>query len=499
MVQGTMSNAGKSLLTAGLCRVFRQDGYRVAPFKAQNMALNSWITGEGLEMGRAQVVQAEAAGVEPSVLMNPVLLKPTTDMGSQVIVLGEVRCTITAEKYYPYRKDLLPEVLDAYETLAARYDIIVIEGAGSPAEINLGEDDFVNMGLATKVRAPVLLVGDIDRGGVFAQLCGTMMLLTGREQEMVKALVINKFRGNIEILRPGLAMLEERAHTPVAGVLPFLNVDIEDEDSLTTRWSGKARDAALDIAVIRLPKISNFTDFFTLEATEGLSLRYVGDTRSLGRPDMIILPGTKNTISDLVWLRESGLETAILQLANRGTTVMGICGGYQMLGLEVTDGEGVELEGGGTINGLGLLPFNTVFLPEKQRKQISGRAEAFGGFPVEGYEIHMGRTLPARGAANGSANGSSDGAANGSPRNPEDFLVVEQNNVYGTYLHGVFDTAESRTALFAYLCKQKGIPPLAEHVFDLKKYKEEQFDILANAVRENLDMPFIYRILEAGV
>jgi adenosylcobyric acid synthase len=482
MVQGTMSNAGKSLLTAGLCRVFKQDGYRVAPFKAQNMALNSWITGEGLEMGRAQVVQAEAAGVEPSVLMNPVLLKPTTDMGSQVIVLGEVRCTISAERYYPYRKELLPEVLAAYETLAAKYDIIVIEGAGSPAEINLGEDDFVNMGLAEKVRAPVLLVGDIDRGGVFAQLCGTMMLLQEHEQNLVKALVINKFRGNIEILRPGLSMLEERAHKPVAGVLPYLDVDIEDEDSLTSRWSGKARDAALDIAVIRLPKISNFTDFFTLEATAGVSLRYVGDARSLGRPDMVILPGTKNTISDLLWLRESGLETAILQLANRGTTVMGICGGYQMLGLEVTDGEGVEIEGGGTINGLGLLPFNTVFLPEKQRKQVRGLAEAFGGFTVEGYEIHMGRTV----------------AAPHSPIDPENFLVVEQNNVLGTYLHGVFDTVESRTALFARLCEQKGIPPLSEHVFDLKKYKEEQFDILARAVRENLDMPFIYRILEAG-
>jgi adenosylcobyric acid synthase len=478
MVQGTMSNAGKSLLTAGLCRVFSKDGYRVAPFKSQNMALNSWITSEGLEMGRAQVVQAEACGIVPSVLMNPILLKPTTDMGSQVIVLGEVLGTMKASEYFDYKPKLLGQVLDAYERLAADNDIIVVEGAGSPAEINL-QDDFVNMGLAKKIRAPVLLAGDIDRGGVFAQLCGTLMLLEDDERDLVKALVINKFRGDPEILRPGLAMLEDRSGKPVAGVLPWLAVDIEDEDSLSERFAANSRDAALDVAVIRLPKISNFTDFFALEATSGVGVRYVQDRRSLGNPDLIILPGTKNTIADLKWLRESGLEAAILRLADEGTMVFGICGGYQMLGERVTDGEGVEIEGGGSMAGLGLLPLNTVFLREKQRKQVSGRVEAFGGVAVEGYEIHMGSSYAADGAE-------------------ERSLLVRKGDVYGTYLHGIFDSAECRAGLFAALCAKKGIPPLSEHVFDLRQYKEEQFDILEAAVRQYLDMPFIYRILEEG-
>ncbi|GHT85759.1 cobyric acid synthase [Spirochaetia bacterium] len=486
MVQGTMSNAGKSLLVTGLCRVFSRDGYRVAPFKSQNMALNSWITAEGLEMGRAQVVQAEACGISPSVLMNPILLKPTTDMGSQVIVMGEVIGTMKAEEYFYHRQPLLGRVLSAYETLAADNDIIVIEGAGSPAEINL-QDEFVNMGLAKKVRAPVLLAGDIDRGGVFAQLCGTLMLLEEEERDLIKALVINKFRGDLEILRPGLAMLEERSGKPVAGVLPWLSVDIEDEDSLSDRFTAKKRDtgkchAALDLAVIRLPKISNFTDFFALEAADGVGLRYVADLRTLGNPDLLILPGTKNTIADLKWLRESGLDAAILRLAESGTMIFGICGGYQMLGERVTDGEGVELEGGGSMAGLGLLPLRTVFLPEKQRKQVIGTVAAFGSgaVAVEGYEIHMGSTFTVDGTE-------------------ERSHLVQRGTVYGTYLHGFFDSAECRAGLFEYLCKKKGIPVLSTPVFDLRQYKEEQFTILENAVREHLDMPFIYRILEEGV
>jgi adenosylcobyric acid synthase len=478
MVQGTMSNAGKSLLTAGLCRVFSRDGYRVAPFKSQNMALNSWITGEGLEMGRAQVVQAEACGIEPSVLMNPILLKPTTDMGSQVIVLGEPLGTMKAAEYYDYKPLLLGKVLGAYDKLAADNDIIVIEGAGSPAEINL-PDDFVNMGLAKKIRAPVLLAGDIDRGGVFAQLCGTLMLLEEDERDLVKALVINKFRGDLKILQNGLAMLEERSGKPLAGVLPWLSVDIEDEDSLTGRFSARKRDAALDLAVILLPKISNFTDFFALEATDGVGLRYVRDRSSLGNPDVVILPGTKNTISDLKWLRESGLESALLGLAARGTLIFGICGGYQMLGEQVSDSEGVEIEGGGSIAGLGLLPLRTVFMPEKQRKQVSGRVNAFGGCAVEGYEIHMGSTYTADGAV-------------------ESSLLTQRDTVFGTYLHGIFDSAEFRSGFLSTLCEKKGIPPLSEHSFDLRQYKEEQFDILEAAVREYLDLPFIYRILEEG-
>jgi adenosylcobyric acid synthase len=478
MVQGTMSNAGKSLLATGLCRVFSKDGYRVAPFKSQNMALNSWVTSEGLEMGRAQVVQAEACGVAPSVLMNPILLKPTTDMGSQVIVLGEAVGTMQAAEYFERKPLLLDKVLGAYETLAAANDIIVVEGAGSPAEINL-QDDFVNMGLAKKIRAPVLLAGDIDRGGVFAQLCGTLMLLEEEERALVKALIINKFRGDVGLLRNGLAMLEERSGKPVAGVLPWLSVDIEDEDSLSGRFAAKNRDAALDVAVIRLPKISNFTDFFVLEATDGVGLRYVQDRSSLGNPDAVILPGTKSTIADLKWLRESGLAGAILRLAEGGAFIFGICGGYQMLGEEVSDGQGVELEGGGSLAGLGLLPLRTLFLTEKQRKQVRGRVEAFGGCAVEGYEIHMGNTYTADGS-------------------PADSLLTQRGNIFGTYLHGIFDSAEFRSGFLAALCKKKGIPPLSEYFFDLRQYKEEQFDILEDAVREHLDLPFIYRILEEG-
>jgi adenosylcobyric acid synthase len=387
-----------------------------------------------------------------------------------------------AAEYFSHKNSLFPEALSAYETLAAQYDIIVIEGAGSPAEINLKDNDIVNMGLAKEVRSPVLLAGDIDRGGVFAQLYGTLALLDEDERALVKALIINKFRGNFDILKPGIAMLEERCGKKVAGVLPYLDLDIEDEDSLSPRLSAKKRDSALDIAVIRLPKLSNFTDFFALEALRGIAVRYVSSTRELGNPDLLVIPGTKNTIADLLWMREAGLEAAVLKLVAKGTLIMGICGGYQMLSERITDGEGVEFSGGGSIAGMGLLPIETVFLPEKQRKQVSGRIAAFGGCSVEGYEIHMGQSFPTK------AGGIDTGA-----------LLVQHGRVYGTYLHGIFDSAECRAGLCTMLCTQKGIPPLDEYFFDLKKYKEEQFDRLAAAVREHLDMKSIYRILEEGV
>ena len=330
MVQGTMSGAGKSLLCTALCRIFAQDGYKVAPFKSQNMALNSFVTRAGLEMGRAQVVQAQAAGVEPDVRMNPILLKPSSDVGSQVIVNGEVRGDMPARAYFRQKKTLIPEILRAYESLAQEYDILVIEGAGSPAEINLKADDIVNMGLAKLVDAPVLLVGDIDRGGVFAQLFGTVELLEPDERARIKGLVINKFRGDVGILRPGLAMLEEKTHLPVFGVVPYLKVDIEDEDSLSDRLQVKNAVKPLDAAIVRLPHISNFTDFMPLEQHPLLGVRYVQTTRELGTPDCVILPGTKNTVDDLLWLRQCGLEAAISKLAQRGTPVLGVCGGYNV-------------------------------------------------------------------------------------------------------------------------------------------------------------------------
>ena len=325
MVQGTMSGAGKSLLCAALCRIFAQDGWRVAPFKSQNMALNSFVTKDGAEMGRAQVVQAQAAGVEPDVRMNPILLKPSSDVGSQVIVNGKARGQMSAADYFKMKRTLIPDILEAYNSLAEENDIIVIEGAGSPAEINLKADDIVNMGLAKLVDAPVLLAGDIDRGGVFAQLYGTVELLEPEERARIKGLVINKFRGDVEILRPGLAMLEEKTHLPVVGVVPYLRVEIEDEDSLSDRLDAKRAVKPLDIAILRLPHVSNFTDFIPLEQHPLLGVRYVQNPRQLGTPDLVILPGTKNTMDDLRWLRESGLEPLVQKLAASGTPAATRC------------------------------------------------------------------------------------------------------------------------------------------------------------------------------
>ena len=365
MIQGTMSNAGKSLLAAGLCRVLRQDGYTVAPFKSQNMALNSFITASGGEMGRAQVVQAEAAGIAPDVRMNPILLKPTTDMGSQVIVNGRPVGNMNAMEYYRRKAEFVPAVLEAYRSLESAYDVVVIEGAGSPAEINLKREDIVNMGLARLVDAPVLLVGDIDRGGVFAQLYGTVALLEEDERARIKGVVVNKFRGDRAILEPGLKTLEELCGVPVAGVVPYLDVDIDDEDSLSARLDRNGGRRLIDIAVIRLPRISNFTDFAPFERYENVSVRYVDRVGDLHQPDLVLLPGTKSTIADLRWLRQSGLEAAVQRAASAGVPVMGVCGGYQMLGRSVADPEGAEAEPGTEIAGMGLLEVDTVFSGEK--------------------------------------------------------------------------------------------------------------------------------------
>lgn len=491
MVQGTMSNAGKSLLCTGLCRVFRQEGLRVAPFKSQNMSLNSFITREGLEMGRAQVVQAEAAGIEPSVRMNPILLKPVSNMGSQVIVNGEVHGNFSASEYYAMKHTLLPDIMAAYNSLAAENDVIVIEGAGSPAEINLKQGDFVNMGMAKLAKAPVLLVGDIDRGGVFAQLYGTVALLDPDEQNIIKAMVINKFRGDISLLESGLRQLEALVGKPVAGVLPMLNVDIDDEDSLSERLYRRNADTLLDIAVIRLPHLSNFTDFAALEATAGIGVRYVSSVRELKTPDMVILPGTKSTISDLRWLRQCGLEASILKLTAKHTPILGICGGYQMLGERIVDHEGIE--GGGEIAGLGLLPVVTAFSAEKHRTRVTGHIlQSYGvlsrctDVAVEGYEIHMGETQIDSSATPFLLfdNGIYDGCS--------------QRNIYGTYLHGFFDSSSCREAVLGALAADKGVS-LTAPAFNLNTHKEEQYDLLAQSIRDHLDLELIHRILEEGL
>ena len=505
MVQGTMSNAGKSLVVAGLCRIFAQDGYRVAPFKSQNMALNSYITEDGLEMGRAQVMQAEAAGIRPSVLMNPILLKPTNDVGSQVIVRGEVLGNMRAREYFAYKKQLIPTICAAFSELEKQADIIVIEGAGSPAEINLKVDDIVNMGLAKLVDAPVLLVGDIDRGGVFAQLLGTLMLLEEEEKARVKGLIINKFRGDKTILDPGVAMLEARGGVKVAGVLPYMQLSIEDEDSLSAQLDNHTV-GLIDLAVIRFPRISNFTDFNVFERLEGVSVRYVSSVQELGSPDLIFLPGSKNTIGDLRWMRQNGLEAAVKKMAAY-VPVWGICGGYQMLGSTLSDPYGVEeSSGAGTVRGMELLVMHTVLMPEKTRTQSHGtfaRLEGIfaplSGMAFLGYEIHMGKTQQNEADERWTdgqqmpllhlADGTTDGVqCVGRPK--------ADPGVYGSYVHGIFDAGDIAVRMIKALAAKKGVAWKPEGGGDYHAFKESQYDKLAQGLREHLDLTYVYSVLQ---
>ena len=442
-------------------------------------------------------MQAEAAGIAPSVLMNPILLKPTNDVGSQVIVNGEVLGTMSARDYFRYKKKLVPDIMKAYETLAAENDIIVIEGAGSPAEINLKEEDIVNMGMAKMAKAPVLLVGDIDRGGVFAQLIGTVQLLEKEERDMVKGLIINKFRGDKTILEPGVKMLEEKSGISVVGVAPYMQIQVEDEDSLTERFDKNQEIGQIDIAVIRTPRISNFTDFNPFESIPGVSLRYVKTPGELGNPDLILLPGTKNTMGDLKWLRESGMEALILKEASRGTLIFGICGGYQMLGETLSDPYGVEE--GGSMKGMGLLPIETVFTKEKTRTRvrgtigtITGPYAGLSGAETEGYEIHMGETVLKEGAK--SVLSITDTVTG---QQKEDGAY--RDNVFGTYVHGVFDKEECAEALVRLIGEKKGLDVSSLTGVDFAAFKETQYDILANTLRRHLDMKKIYEILEQGI
>ena len=490
MIAGTMSNAGKSLIAAGLCRIFTEDGYRTAPFKAQNMALNSYVTREGGEMGRSQAVQAAACRREPDARMNPVLLKPTTDRGSQVIVLGHPAGVMEAKEYYRHKKDCLPYVMRAYDSLAAENDIIVLEGAGSPAEINLKDNDIVNLPMAAAAGAPVILVGNIDPGGVFAQLCGTMMLLDEKERDRIGGMIINKFRGDLSILEPGLSLLEEKCGKPVLGVLPYLDVRLEPEDSLAMdeflagmrEEDGLRREDALDIAVIRLPKISNFTDFQALGIERDVRLRFVSSPAGLGRPDAVILPGTKSTIRDLTWLRESGLADGIRRAAWAGSFLFGICGGYQMLGRRISDPDGAETQG--ETEGLGYLDMETVFSSEKIIRQTETVSRfgipALDGRHIAGYEVHMGRPdgEPEPGET-GSGSASGAGAA-------------------GTYIHGIFDSDEFRGAFLSYLYERRGTKrreDAGEDRITYEAYRERQLAELAAALRRHLDIPAVYRMM----
>lgn len=488
MVQGTASSAGKSMLVTALCRIFKQDGYRVAPFKSQNMALNSFITSEGGEMGRAQVAQAEAAGVEPSVLMNPVLLKPTSDEGAQVIVMGKPLGNMSAADYHEYKPLLKGRIKRAYDTLAENNEIIVIEGAGSPAEINLRDNDIVNMGLAEMVDAPVLLIGDIDRGGVFASLLGTIMLLSEQERARVKGLVINKFRGDVKLLQGGLDKLEELTGAPVLGVVPYVKIDIDDEDSLSERLEAGG-GGEVDIAVIRLKHISNFTDFIALEQLA--SVRYVSDARELGAPDAVILPGTKNTIEDLEKLRDCGLFEAIAAFEREGGLVFGVCGGYQMLGRAINDPLHTESEVG-RVEGFGLLDMIVTFAKEKTTRQTKAYVSS-GAFGIafdeklEGYEIHMGQSEFGAGAIPFTSVAQDDSFT-------LDGVQNARGNVFGTYLHGIFDNAAFSSAFVNGIRAEKGLEPLTRTI-SMKDYKQEQYDALAAHVRGHIDMEKLYAIL----
>lgn len=496
MIQGTGSNVGKSVLGTALCRIFAQDGYRVAPFKAQNMSLNSFVTREGGEMGRAQVVQAEAAYIEPHVDMNPILLKPTGDKGSQVILHGKPLQNFTAREYYRQKSKLWNEVVASLERLREQYEIIVIEGAGSPAEVNLRATDIVNMSVALYARSPVLLVGDIDLGGVFAWLVGTLELISEEERKLVKGLIINKFRGDVSLLAPGLEFLEKRTNKPVLGVIPyFRDIQIEEEDSVSLDRRERSVAPGLDIAVIRLPRISNFTDFHALAAMNGVSLRYVTRSDALGTPDVVILPGTKNTLADLMTLKEGGLLKAIRAAYKSGAYVIGICGGFQMLGREVRDPFHTEssLE---SVEGLGLLDVITTINPGKMTAQARARVldpDRFFGFSGEltGYEIHHGETKLSENAQPlfeivqraGEVVHIQDGAFSSDSR------------VWGTYLHGLFDNDAFRLAFINHIRREKGLELVdVESNFQFDYEKQRQYDLLARCVREHLDMGKVYEI-----
>lgn len=499
MVQGTASDVGKSMLVAGLCRIFSQDGHRTAPFKSQNMALNSGITPDGKEMGRAQIFQAEAAGIAPDVRMNPVLLKPTSDRKAQVVLMGKVATNMDAVTYHNYKPQLKTQIREVYQSLASEHDVMVLEGAGSPAEINLRDRDIVNMGMAELAQCPVILVADIDRGGVFASIYGTIALLLEHEKWRVKGVIINKFRGDVALLYSGIEQIEALTGVPVLGVMPWLDVDLEDEDSVVLQ-RGKYDEVTvkeLDIAVLKLPYMSNFTDFNALAAQPDVRLRYVSKPDELQKSDLVIVPGSKNTLGDLRWLRENGLEQALLTHYSHDGAVLGICGGYQMLGQHIYD----EVESGlGEMTGIGLLDVVTRFASEKTTTRVAGQVQAqlpgvfaaSSGTALQGYEIHMGETQ----RGENTVPFATFTECNTQPYHNVDGAISEDGRVLGTYLHGLFDSSDFTRSLLNSLRLRKGLNAWEGEVFDYQNHKEQQFNILADAMRENIDISRIYQIME---
>ena len=492
MLQGTASDVGKSVLVAGLCRIFHQDGWRTAPFKSQNMALNSGITPDGKEMGRAQMMQAEAAGILPDVRMNPILLKPTSDCQAQVVLMGEVLSDMDAVRYHTFKPRLREQIAGVYQSLAQEHDMLVLEGAGSPAEINLRDRDLVNMGMAEIAQCPVILVADIDRGGVFAAIYGTLALLQEHERWRVKGVIINKFRGDVSLLTPGLKQIEALTGVPVLGVVPWLELDLEEEDSVVLqRRAMQQGPRDINIAVVQLPYMSNFTDFNALSAQPDVRVRYVSHPQELDGADLIILPGSKNTLQDLTWLRESAMAHHLLARHRDGVPLMGICGGYQMLGNTLID----HVESGlGTLPGLGLLDTVTHFAPRKTTTQAEAELAALpgwlagaSGMRLRGYEIHMGQTTLEAGARPALY-------LQQQGRPVADGAVSHDGQVWGTYLHGLFDNDAFTRTLVDSLRQRKGLPALAAGA-DYAAYKAQQFDQLAASLRQHIDLETIYRIM----
>jgi len=501
MLLGTGSNVGKSIIAAGLCRIFYQDGYSVAPFKSQNMALNSYITKDGKEMGRAQVVQAEAANIEPEAFMNPILLKPTTDRKSQVIVNGKVYKNMDAREYFAYKHNLKKDIMEAYNHIRENFDICVLEGAGSPAEINLKEDDIVNTGRDERADSPVFMVAEIAGGGVFAAIYGTVMLLEENERKRIKGVIINKFRGDKSLLTSGIEMIEKLTDIPVLGVVPFVPLGIEEEDSLGIDKYNEKKEGKIRISVIKLKHISNFTDIDALSHYNDVSLKYVTKSSELGNEDIIIIPGSKNTVEDMKDLIEKNIGREIVRIAKKGTPVFGICGGFQMMGQKIMDPEKIESDLK-EISGLGLLDIETVMKSDKTTtqyknivKNVSGILSGTEGMEIKGYEIHQGYSYPVN-EKNEENNNSENILKNDTAClfGDENLKGTVKDNVAGTYIHGIFDNSEFTSHFLNEVRKLKGLDRIDEN-FSYSDYKNREYDKLAEVLRENIDIKKIYEIM----
>lgn len=499
MFQGTSSNVGKSILATAMCRILHNKGYKTVPFKAQNMALNSYVTKAGDEIGRAQVAQAEAAGLEPIVQMNPVLLKPTGNQSSQVVLMGKPVGVYSAREYHTkYSLTALDKVKESLQYLDDHFDMIVIEGAGSPAEVNLKANDIVNMRVAKLAKAPVMLIADIDRGGAIASVVGTLELLEPDERELVKGIIINKFRGDVTLLQPALDFIEEKTGKKVVGVVPAIeNLDIDEEDSVALESKYRGVSKEITIAVMQTPKISNFTDFDALNYEPDVSVRFVGPGDVIGTPDLIILPGSKNTLADLTYLRDTGFADEIKKLAAQGTPIIGVCGGNQMLGKTIYDPHHMEgdIE---EIEGLGLVESSTTMKAQKTTHQVQFNVSnlqflngTFRGEKLVGYEIHMGDTTPLADSVSRcfTITSRSEEAVN-----VIDGFIDGNHQVMGTYIHGVFDNDEFRRFIINQLRERKGLQPL-DVVFHYFDHKNAAYNRLADIVEEHLDMDYIMSTL----